>query len=243
MNSEYENKLQNTPAVSSMDKLKAASRTAVKTIEETPYQPIVYALPKEDWNAFREWTKQAVTFQPTLYQQIASILGAMTMSDSDKVSLVVTAPPSFAIKARTTMNVVQSMINGADRNILITGYSLSSYFSELVDTIIQKSQRGVFVKFFVNDIDKQPSFDKILRYKGRFLKIYNYRQDDDKMAALHAKVISVDQQQTLITSANLSYHGQQGNIELGTLIESKQIAKQIDDIFTKLIFTKDFCEI
>lgn len=174
---------------------------------------------------------------------VASILGAMTMSDSDKVSLVVTAPPSFTIKARTTMNVVQSMINGADRNILITGYSLSSYFSELVDTIIQKSQRGVFVKFFVNDIDKQPSFDKILRYKGRFLKIYNYRQDDDKMAALHAKVISVDQQQTLITSANLSYHGQQGNIELGTLIESKQIAKQIDDIFTKLIFTKDFCEI
>ena len=73
MNSEYENKLQNTPTVSSMDKLKAASKTAVKTIEETPYQPIVYALPKEDWNAFREWTKQAVTFQPTLYQQIAEL--------------------------------------------------------------------------------------------------------------------------------------------------------------------------
>lgn len=174
---------------------------------------------------------------------IGTIIGAMNMSEADKVSLVVTAPPSFAINARTTMNVVQSMINEANRNILITGYSLSSYFSELADTIIQKSQRGVFVKFFVNDIDKQPSFDKILRYKGRFLKIYNYRQDDDKMAALHAKVISVDQQQTLITSANLSYHGQQGNIELGTLIESKQIAKQIDDIFTKLIFAKDFCEI
>ena len=73
MNSKYENKLQNTPAVSPMDKLKAASRTAVRTIEETPYQPIVYAIPKEDWNAFREWTKQAVTFQPTLYQQIAEL--------------------------------------------------------------------------------------------------------------------------------------------------------------------------
>lgn len=73
MNSEYENKLQNTPAVSPMDKLKAASKTAVRTIEETPYQPIVYAIPKEDWNAFREWTKQAVTFQPTLYQQIAAL--------------------------------------------------------------------------------------------------------------------------------------------------------------------------
>lgn len=176
---------------------------------------------------------------------VASILGAMSMSmsDADKVSLVVTAPPSFAINARATMNVVQSMINGAERNILITGYSLSSYFSKLVDAIIMKSQRGIFVKFFVNDIDKQQGFDKILRYKGRFLKIYNYHQDDDKMAALHAKVISVDQKQTLITSANLSYHGQQGNIEFGTLVESYNIAKQIDDIFTKLIFSKVFSEV
>ena len=174
---------------------------------------------------------------------IEAVIGAMTMVDSDKVSLVVTAPPSFAINTRTTKNVVQSMINGANRNVLITGYSLSSYFSELVDTIIQKSQRGVFVKFFVNDIDKQPRFDKILRHKGRFLKIYNYCSEDDKMAALHAKVISVDQQQTLITSANLSYHGQQGNSELGTIIESKQIAKQIDDIFTKMIFSKVFSEV
>ena len=73
--------------------------------------------------------------------------------------------------------------------------------------------------------------------------MYNYKQEDDKMAALHAKVISVDQEKTLITSANLSYHGQQGNIELGTLIESKDIAKQIDDIFNKLIFSKVFYEL
>jgi phosphatidylserine/phosphatidylglycerophosphate/cardiolipin synthase-like enzyme len=174
---------------------------------------------------------------------IGIISGAMEMQGGDKVSLVVTAPPSFAINARTTMNVVQSMINDAERNILITGYSLSSYFSDLVDTIVQKSQRGVFVKFFVNDIDKQPGFDKILRYKGRFLKIYNFHPSEDEMAALHAKVISVDQKQTLITSANLSYHGQQGNIELGTLIESNKIAKQIDDVFTKLIFSKVFSEV
>ena len=174
---------------------------------------------------------------------IGSIAEAMNMSEADTVSLVVTAPPSFSIKARTTMNVVRSMINGAERNILLTGYSLSSYFSELIDTIILQSQRGVFVKFFVNDYDKQPEFDKILRYKGRFLKIYNYHQKDDKMAALHAKVISVDQHETLITSANLSYHGQQGNIEIGTLIESNRIAKQIEEVFTELIFSRVFVEV
>lgn len=171
------------------------------------------------------------------------VINAINTQETDKVSLVVTTPPSFNINAKTTMNTVQSMISDAERSILITGYSLSSYFADLVDTIVLKSQQGVFVKFFVNDIEKQSGFDKILRYKGRFLKIYNYKQDDDKMAALHAKVISVDQEKTLITSANLSYHGQQGNIELGTLIESKRIAKQIDDVCTKLIFNKVFHEV
>ncbi|MCC8106905.1 MAG: phospholipase D-like domain-containing protein [Clostridiales bacterium] len=171
------------------------------------------------------------------------IVSAMDKDESDKVSLVVTAPPSFAINARTTMNVVRSMINEAERSILITGYSLSSYFADLTDVIIQKSQCGVFVKFFVNDIDKQSEFDTLKRYQGHFLKIYNYHQTEDKMAALHAKVISVDQKKTLITSANLSYHGQQGNIELGTLIESRRIAKQLDDIFTKMIFSKVFSEV
>ncbi len=171
------------------------------------------------------------------------ISDALSTEEANKVSLVVTAPPSFSISARTTMNVVRSMIESAKKNILITGYSMSSYFSELADIIVQKSQRGVFVQFFVNDIDNQPEFENILRYKGRFLKVYGFKQGQDKMAALHAKVISIDHKQTLITSANLSFHGQQGNIELGTLIESKQIAKQIEDVFTKLIFSKVFNEV
>ena len=63
------------------------------------------------------------------------------------------------------------------------------------------------------------------------------------MAALHAKVISVDMSKTLITSANLSYHGQQGNIELGALIESEHTAKQLDEILTQLIFKRVFTEV
>lgn len=172
-----------------------------------------------------------------------TIQAAMNTETTDKVSLVVTAPPSFRIDAKPTMTVVRSMIKGAERNILITGYSLSSYFAELTDTIIDKSQRGVFVKFFINNVEKQPDADKLLRYKGRFLQIYDYSNDEDKMAALHAKVISVDMKQTLITSANLSYHGQQGTIELGALIESERTAKQLDAVMTQLIFRKVFREV
>lgn len=158
-------------------------------------------------------------------------------------NLVLTAPPSFSVKAMSTKNTVKTMIENASASILITGYSLSEYFADLTEIIIRKSQTGRLVKFFVNDIENQSSFDKLCRNRGRFLKIYNYRKQEDNMSALHAKVLSVDQRDTLITSANLSYHGQEGNIELGVRITSEEIAKQLDEIFTQLLFSNIFEEV
>jgi phosphatidylserine/phosphatidylglycerophosphate/cardiolipin synthase-like enzyme len=184
---------------------------------------------------------------PSLSEQeatdIFSMISSAAKRNDDSAELVITAPPSFALKAKPTKVVVSSMLSNAKSSILITGYSLSDYFSDLIDCVIQKSQEGVFVKFFVNDIESQNSFDRLCRYKGRFLKIYNYPRQEDKMSALHAKVISVDQQDTLITSANLSYHGQEGNIELGAKIHSKDFARQVEDVFTRLVFSKLFKEI
>ena len=161
----------------------------------------------------------------------------------ERASLVLTAPPSFSTRTQSTKNTVEKMLSESKSSILITGYSLSEYFDDMIDRIVQKSQQGVLVKFFVNDIDSQPRFEKLCRYKGRYLKIFNYKKSKDPMSALHAKVISTDKTYTLITSANLSYHGQMGNIELGTLIESPSLASQVEDVFTQLLFSKVFIEV
>ena len=58
--------------------------------------------------------------------------------------------------------------------------------------------------------------------------------------ALHAKNLTVDGKKTLISSANLSYHGMSGNIELGTIIDSVKIAKQVEELFKDLLFSKVF---
>jgi len=176
-------------------------------------------------------------------KEIHKMIAVSTKTDKPDAELVITAPPSFAMQTKATKVVVKSLIENAQSSILITGYSLSDYFADLVDCIIDKSQKGVLVKFYVNHIEDQGSFDKLCRYKGTFLKIYNYPKQEDAMAALHAKVISIDKKETLITSANLSYHGQEGNIELGTRIVSKSIAKQVDDVFTQLLFKKVFVEV
>lgn len=165
-------------------------------------------------------------------------------SRKEKSSLVVTAPPSFRIKSVSTKTAVRDILEHAKKSILITGYSLSDYFADSNDVIIRKSQFGVFTRFFINKIDEQTNVEKLLRYKGKFLRIYNYPEsEEDKMAALHAKVISVDSEITLITSANLSYHGQQGNIEMGFLIESKQIATEVEEVFSALIKNKTFIQV
>lgn len=176
-------------------------------------------------------------------REIHKLLVSSYKREKTNAELIVTAPASFAVQTKTTKNAVKSMIENAQTSILITGYSSSEYFSELLDCIIRKSQSGVFVRFFVNDIDKQKCFDKLRTYKGKFLKIYDYCKPGDSMAALHAKVISVDGIDSLITSANLSYHGQEGNIELGVRIVSKEVASQIGNIFTALVFKKVFVEI
>ena len=176
-------------------------------------------------------------------REIHTLIASSLQTSKECAELVVTAPPSFTMRTKETKTIVNAMIENASKSILITGYSLSDYFSDMVDRIIKKSQTGVYVKFFVNDIDSQSSFDKLCRYKGKFLEIYNFPKQQDSMAALHAKVISVDKRDNLITSANLSYHGQEGNIEFGTHIESEEIAKQIDDVFTSIILKKVFVKV
>jgi phosphatidylserine/phosphatidylglycerophosphate/cardiolipin synthase-like enzyme len=200
------------------------------------------ALAKSD-SAIAEIRRRYPALSPREVNEIHTLITTSLKMDYDKSSLVVTAPPSFAIKSKVTKVVVDSMLNGAQQSILITGYSLSDYFSDLIDCIIRKSQQGVFVKFYVNDIESQKCFDRLCSYKGKFLKIYNYPKHANSMSALHAKVISVDQRETLITSANLSYHGQEGNIELGTHIVSQSIARQVEELFTKLLFLKVFNEV
>lgn len=163
-----------------------------------------------------------------------------SQDNKEKIQLVITAPPSFNLHTKLTENVVEDILQSAKKSILMTGYSISEYIDKYLDLIIKKSQSGVFVKIFINNITEQEIIGKLLRYNGRFLQIYNYTNAGDRMSALHAKVLSIDGIQSLISSANLSYHGMMGNIELGCHIESARIAKEIDEAFKQLLFQKVF---
>lgn len=162
---------------------------------------------------------------------------------AEHIELVLTAPDSFRVKALRTKETLRKLIENAEKSLTITGYAVSEYFSDVLDGIIQKSQQGVYVRLYINDMEKQKSsLERLLAYRSRFLQIYEYqKQEEDKMAALHAKIIVSDAKRSLVSSANLSYHGMQGNIEMGFLIESLDKAKQIEEVLKEMVRMKVFC--
>ena len=174
---------------------------------------------------------------------ISMLISVIKSEKKEKIDLTITAPITSGIKVRQNQTIVKELLSSAEKSILITGYSMSEYFAELLDLIIQKSQRGILCQIYLNQAEKHIYLDKLMRYKGRFLNVYDYQNSEDKMAALHAKVICVDGYKSLISSANLSYHGLEGNIELGTVIESERIGKQLTDAFKELRFKKIFVEL
>ncbi|WP_097014933.1 phospholipase D-like domain-containing protein [Anaerocolumna aminovalerica] len=182
-------------------------------------------------------------------EEITDIISLCTqlysLKKTERADLVLTAPDSFRVKALRTKETLQKLIEDTEKSLTITGYSISDYFAEMLDVIIRKSQQGVYVRLYVNDMEKQKAtLERLMAYKSRFLQVYEYqKQDDDKMAALHAKLLVSDAKKSLVSSANLSYHGMQGNVEMGFLIESPEKAKQIEEIMKEMVRMKVFMRI
>lgn len=157
---------------------------------------------------------------------ISLVCSAYSYNRGDKCELVITAPTSFRLKTRRTEDVINDLITHAQHSIVITGYSITDYFEGMLDKMIQKSTRGVYVSMYVNDVEKYKELLQYMKvYRGQYLKLFRYNKNrDDQMAALHAKLIVVDGSKSLVSSANLSYHGLQGNIEMGVLVNSSDKA-------------------
>ena len=164
-------------------------------------------------------------------------------NEKEQCYLTVTAPNSFRLKNKTTLAQIENLIDMAQQQIILTGYSVSSYFDDFITKIIEKSKKGILVKIYLNEFENTELENKLKHYIGKYLRVYTFNKNDDKMTALHAKIISVDNQISLVSSANLSYHGLQGNIEIGILITSNKVAKEIKGLLEQLLFQKVFKEI
>jgi hypothetical protein len=131
-----------------------------------------------------------------------------------------------------TYDTVMYLIDAAHDEVFIVGYSFSfqhESIQELLRCIERAVERGCRVNVIVNNVEK--NFKEILSHwkkESYKLNVFHWIGEEEGVyTSLHAKLIIIDQQKLLLTSANFTYHGYQKNIETGVIIEDHKISRDI----------------
>lgn len=172
---------------------------------------------------------------------LSSTLAIRMFEEQPSLSSVWTGPLfDRRIMALKTYETVKDLIDSAQNDILIVGYSFSFKYEEVLNvlkSIENAVKRKCNVNFIVNK--KESNLREIVsnwKEEKHKLNIFQWKGSPEKdFTSLHAKLIIVDQREMLITSANFSYHGFKKNIETGVLIGNHTVVSEIRNQYLSLI--------
>jgi len=180
--------------------------------------------------------------------EVALVLdGAVAAADrvrsrSPRVEVARTGPAGGAFHLRTTGTVSREIVDAATRTLLVVGYSVTAspsdagLASETRAAIRRAAARGVVVTALLHRNPKN-RVALLASWPGSVAmpSVFTWPESPtDAMTKLHAKVIIADSADALVTSANLTYHGYEANIELGVRI-SGEPARLVEAHFRELI--------
>jgi phosphatidylserine/phosphatidylglycerophosphate/cardiolipin synthase-like enzyme len=165
----------------------------------------------------------------------------------DTFDLVTTGPEVGTTANRDTSVVVRELFANAEESVLVAGYAVyqgQRVFQALADRM--QSKPGLKVQMFL-DIRRGPgdtsaAGEVVRRFGDRFRQhdwppgrpfpelFYfpaSLEERSAERAAMHAKVIIVDNARVFISSANFTEAAQERNIEVGLVIRSRALGDQL----------------
>lgn len=186
---------------------------------------------------------------PALCLVLRAVSGSIKQEQlrATQTEVVWTGPKVAGSFLRATRQVVQDIIDGAKSELLVVGYWIAApedeegIVQDIIELIAAAVRRGVAVTM-VLDHGKKP-YGKDNRQilldlwpAGVALpRLLTWRiGEDEKHRKLHAKVLVADEQDALVTSANLTMYALDINMEMGARLAGDPAAK-IADHFTRLI--------
>lgn len=153
-----------------------------------------------------------------------------------EAELVATLPPYFPSQARPTKVVVHEMISRASSEIVLLGYLLSD--ESLLAKLSEAMRRGVRVLLICDRREKvaEGVLQALRPTSTDQLRVFHDREriDGAPFAKMHAKSLLVDGRDLLITSANFTFHGMEGNIEIGVRLRGEPAA-EARKVFSHLV--------
>jgi phosphatidylserine/phosphatidylglycerophosphate/cardiolipin synthase-like enzyme len=193
----------------------------------------------------RQWQQGGGTAQELGIAILSARAGYQeARAQSPEVSLAWTGPALAPVRARSTSGVLLELIEKARSEIIIVGYTLTDGAAAIFQALVAAQQRRVRV-MIAGDQLKQNLH--VLRshwpHDQRLPELYTRPVSRvDEKSALHAKLAIVDSQRMLVTSANLTYHGLAGNIEIGLVVTGKPVTEVVG-LLTALIAAEELVEL
>jgi phosphatidylserine/phosphatidylglycerophosphate/cardiolipin synthase-like enzyme len=150
-------------------------------------------------------------------------------AEAAQAHLVWTGPVGTVVPARSTLSVLLELIDTARQEIVILGYALTEGAAEVFAHLAAARQRGIRIVIIGNRLEQRlPMIHAAWPAGVQLPELYTRPvSPDDPQSALHAKLALTDHRRMLVTSANLTYHGLAGNIEIGVLVEGDVAADAV----------------
>lgn len=160
------------------------------------------------------------------------------------IELVWTGPKTPFVPARQTEQVLLQVINEAEQTLIITSF-VAYDVPSIVEALNKANDRGVVIAMLLEmsrEHGGNISFDAIGKMRDAVpsAQLYSWMNKTDSFigGSVHAKIIVADEKICFITSANLTGHAMEKNMEAGLLLNGGNIPYLLKQHFFALISTK-----
>lgn len=192
---------------------------------------------------------QAAELSDISLTEFAGILKGVALAHSRlkisaQVDLIWTGPSTNLVPTRKTEPALTQIIQSAESKLFLTSfvaYSFPSVLAALTDALTRDVEVSMLLESS-QAFGGGVTFDVIGKMKADLpdAKIYSWddKSDDYIGGKVHAKVAVADGKQCFISSANLTAHAMERNMEAGVLISGGDIPYKLHSHLEALITTR-----
>lgn len=161
---------------------------------------------------------------------------------AEPAEFVATVPPGTQSQARPTQVVLREMLTSARRQVIALGYEITD---RTCIGLLRDASQICPEMLILCDRGKGSGRTLASTWPGggfrpRFFE--NVEVNDPPLSSMHCKALLVDGADLLITSANFTFHGMNGNLEFGVRLRGAQ-ARPAQTILTQLLRSGFFQEV
>jgi cardiolipin synthase len=190
------------------------------------------------------WRATSVSSEELAMMLLAASHTFEAVSNHQTTELVWTGPTTPFVSARRTEQALLQVIGAAKQTLFVTSFVAYDVLG-IVKALNEANARGVNISMLLESSKNHGGtvkFDVIKKMRALIpsSRLYAWSERDAPFVdgCVHAKVAVADDNVCFITSANLTGHAMEVNMEAGVLISGGVVPKQLHDHLEALVNTK-----